>query len=76
MLSDGQLKFKINEKPIYHFMETSTFRECTILHDVFMAKINPTAFFGKTCLLGCGISTNELRDITSVDLHMSTKFVM
>jgi S-(hydroxymethyl)glutathione dehydrogenase/alcohol dehydrogenase len=57
MLSDGQPRFKVNGKPIFHFMGTSTFSEYTVLHDVSVAKINPDAPLDKVCLLGCGIPT-------------------
>ncbi|KAG0630766.1 hypothetical protein M758_1G202400 [Ceratodon purpureus] len=57
MLSDGQSRFKVNGKPLYHFMGTSTFSEYTVLHDVSVAKINPAAPLDKVCLLGCGIPT-------------------
>ena len=38
-------------------MGTSTFSEYTVLPEIAVAKINPSAPLGKVCLLGCGIST-------------------
>ncbi|EFJ15470.1 hypothetical protein SELMODRAFT_149322 [Selaginella moellendorffii] len=57
MLADGQPRFSVKGKPIYHFMGTSTFSEYTVVHDVSVAKINPEAPLDKVCLLGCGIPT-------------------
>ncbi|KAJ8625500.1 hypothetical protein MRB53_034030 [Persea americana] len=43
MISDGQSRFSINGKPIYHFVGTSTFSEYTVVHIGCLAKINPLA---------------------------------
>ncbi|EAA09898.4 AGAP010499-PA, partial [Anopheles gambiae str. PEST] len=42
---------------IYHFMGTSTFAEYTVVAEVSLAKIDPSAPLEKVCLLGCGIPT-------------------
>ncbi|GAB2251719.1 hypothetical protein Droror1_Dr00004566 [Drosera rotundifolia] len=57
MLSDGQTRFTINGKPVYHFLGTSTFSEYTVVHAGCVAKINPAAPLDKVCLLSCGFST-------------------
>ncbi|XP_043726154.1 alcohol dehydrogenase [Telopea speciosissima] len=57
MLSDGQSRFSINGKPIYHFVGTSTFSEYTVCHVGSVAKINPSAPLDKVCVLSCGIAT-------------------
>ncbi|KAG8089493.1 hypothetical protein GUJ93_ZPchr0011g27014 [Zizania palustris] len=57
MLSDGQSRFSINGKPIFHFVGTSTFSEYTVMHVGCVAKINPEAPLDKVCVLSCGIST-------------------
>uniref|UniRef100_A0A9I9DRC0 Alcohol dehydrogenase class-3 n=1 Tax=Cucumis melo TaxID=3656 RepID=A0A9I9DRC0_CUCME len=57
MMSDRKSRFSINGKPIYHFMGTSTFSQYTVVHDVSVAKIDPTAPLDKVCLLGCGVPT-------------------
>ncbi|CAK9871805.1 unnamed protein product [Sphagnum jensenii] len=57
MLNDGHSRFTVSGKPIFHFMGTSTFSQYTVVHDVSVAKINPTAPLDKVCLLGCGIPT-------------------
>jgi S-(hydroxymethyl)glutathione dehydrogenase/alcohol dehydrogenase len=38
-------------------MGTSTFSQYTVLPEISLAKINPTAPLDKVCLLGCGITT-------------------
>lgn len=38
-------------------MGTSTFSEYTVVADISLAKVNPSAPAEKVCLLGCGIST-------------------
>ncbi|KAJ4977923.1 hypothetical protein NE237_008703 [Protea cynaroides] len=57
MIGDGNSRFSINGKPIYHFVGTSTFSEYTVCHVGSVAKINPLAPLEKVCVLSCGIST-------------------
>ncbi|XP_042495065.1 uncharacterized protein LOC122074299 [Macadamia integrifolia] len=57
MIGDGNSRFSINGKPVYHFLGTSTFSEYTVCHVGSLAKINPSAPLDKVCILSCGIST-------------------
>uniref|UniRef100_A0A8W7Q2H5 S-(hydroxymethyl)glutathione dehydrogenase n=2 Tax=Anopheles coluzzii TaxID=1518534 RepID=A0A8W7Q2H5_ANOCL len=57
VLPDGTTRFTCNGKQIYHFMGTSTFAEYTVVAEVSLAKIDPSAPLEKVCLLGCGIPT-------------------
>ena len=57
MIGDGQSRFSIDGKPIFHFVGTSTFSEYTVIHVGCLAKIDPEAPLDKVCLLSCGIST-------------------
>ncbi len=60
MRHDGGVRFHTVEgdKPIYHFMGTSTFSEYTVLHEESVAKVeNREAPLENICLLGCGVST-------------------
>lgn len=57
VMPDGTSRFSIDGQPIYHYMGTSTFAECTVLPEISLAKINPEAPLDKVCLLGCGITT-------------------
>jgi len=57
LLLDGTSRFSKNATTIYHFMGTSTFSEYTVLPEISVAKIDPSAPLDKVCLLGCGITT-------------------
>jgi alcohol dehydrogenase class-P len=59
MIGDGQSRFTVNGKPIFHFVGTSTFSEYTVIHVGCLAKINPEAPLDKVCVLSCGISTGK-----------------
>ncbi|KAL6005740.1 hypothetical protein ACLOJK_006313 [Asimina triloba] len=58
MLSDGKSRFSTKQgKPIYHFLNTSTFSEYTVLDSGCVVKISPHAPLKKMSLLSCGVST-------------------
>lgn len=57
LMPDGSSRFSKGGKTIYHYMGTSTFAEYTVLPEIAVAKISPTAPLEKVCLLGCGITT-------------------
>lgn len=38
-------------------MGTSTFSEYTVVNEIAVAKIHPSAPLDKVCLLGCGVAT-------------------
>ena len=57
LMPDGTSRFSVGGKPILHYMGTSTFSEYTVLPEIAVAKINPTAPLDRVCLLGCGITT-------------------
>ena len=63
MKSDGATRFFAvdvaggERRPIYHFLNTSTFAEYTVLDSACVAKIDSRAPLRKMCLLSCGIST-------------------
>jgi len=57
LMPDGTARFAKNGRPIFHYMGTSTFSEYTVLPEIALAKINPSAPLDKVCLLGCGITT-------------------
>uniref|UniRef100_A0A8R1IKT2 S-(hydroxymethyl)glutathione dehydrogenase n=2 Tax=Caenorhabditis japonica TaxID=281687 RepID=A0A8R1IKT2_CAEJA len=56
-LPDGTSRFTCNGKQLFHFMGCSTFSEYTVVADISLCKVNPTAPLEKVSLLGCGIST-------------------
>lgn len=57
LMPDGTSRFSINNKPIHHYMGTSTFSQYTVVPEIALVKINPKAPLDKVCLLGCGITT-------------------
>ena len=63
VMPDGTSRFTCKGKTVYHFMGTSTFSEYTVVAEISVAKINPTAALDKVCLLGCGVSIQTLFSI-------------
>ncbi|WP_407332390.1 S-(hydroxymethyl)glutathione dehydrogenase/class III alcohol dehydrogenase [Enterovibrio sp. 27052020O] len=57
LMPDGTTRFYKDGKPIYHYMGCSTFSEYTVLPEISLAKVNPTAPLEEVCLLGCGVTT-------------------
>ncbi len=57
LMPDGSSRFSKGGRPIFHYMGTSTFSEYTVLPEISLAKIDPSAPLEKVCLLGCGITT-------------------
>ncbi|KAG6790712.1 hypothetical protein POTOM_006877 [Populus tomentosa] len=58
MEHDGKCRFSTKDgEPIFHFLNTSTFTEYTVLDSACVVKIDPNAPLKKMALLSCGIST-------------------
>ncbi|GAV75102.1 ADH_zinc_N domain-containing protein/ADH_N domain-containing protein [Cephalotus follicularis] len=58
MVNDGKCRFSTKDgKPIFHFLNTSTFSEYTVLDYACAVKIDPEAPLEKMSLLSCGVST-------------------
>ncbi|KAK9122296.1 hypothetical protein Syun_019913 [Stephania yunnanensis] len=58
MSSDGKTRFStIDGKPIYHFLNTSTFAEYTVVDSACAVKLSPDVPLKKMSLLSCGVST-------------------
>src|SRR5215813_11036627 len=57
VMPDGSSRFSSKGKVVFHYMGTSTFSEYTVVPEIALAKINPSAPLDKVCLLGCGITT-------------------
>ncbi|XP_039784737.1 alcohol dehydrogenase-like 3 isoform X7 [Panicum virgatum] len=62
MVSDNGTRFSVVDRsgvrqPVYHFLNTSTFTEYTVLDAACAVKINPKAPLERMYLLSCGIST-------------------
>ncbi|XP_033498402.1 alcohol dehydrogenase 1-like [Epinephelus lanceolatus] len=50
-------RFTCKGKKVLQFIETSTFSEYTVINQMAVAKIDPTAPLDKVCLLACGVTT-------------------
>jgi S-(hydroxymethyl)glutathione dehydrogenase/alcohol dehydrogenase len=57
VMPDGNSRFSLNGKPLYHYMGTSTFANYTVLPEIAVAKIRSDAPFDKVCYIGCGVTT-------------------
>lgn len=57
VMPDGSSRFSLNNKPIYHYMGTSTFANYTVVPEIALAKIRQDAPFDKVCYIGCGVTT-------------------
>ncbi|GJR76609.1 alcohol dehydrogenase-like 4 protein [Tanacetum coccineum] len=58
MRNDGKTRFLTQDgKPIYHFLNTSTFSEYTVMDSACVVKIDPKAPLNKMTLLSCCLST-------------------
>ncbi|AQZ18455.1 SFA1 (YDL168W) [Zygosaccharomyces parabailii] len=58
VMPDGTSRFK-NKKgeSLFHFMGCSTFSEYTVVADVSVVAVDPSAPLESVCLLGCGVTT-------------------
>ncbi|XP_037496594.1 alcohol dehydrogenase-like 3 [Jatropha curcas] len=58
MENDGKCRFSTKEgEPIFHFLNTSTFTEYSVLDSACLVKIDPNSPLKKISLLSCGVST-------------------
>ncbi|XP_071327381.1 alcohol dehydrogenase 1-like [Trachinotus anak] len=57
MMASPDSRFTCKGKKVLQFVGTSTFSEYTVLNQIAVAKIDPSAPLDKVCLLGCGICT-------------------
>ncbi|MXQ81631.1 hypothetical protein E5288_WYG012002 [Bos mutus] len=57
LMSDGTSRFTCKGKPVYHFGNTSTFSEYTVMDESSVAKIDAAAPLEKVFLVSCGFST-------------------
>ncbi|KAK8583619.1 hypothetical protein V6N13_109026 [Hibiscus sabdariffa] len=58
MANDGKPRFSTEDgSPIFHFLNTSTFSEYTVIDSACVVKIDSNAPLEKMSLLSCGVST-------------------
>ena len=60
MANDRKCRFSTKEgKPIFHFLNTSTFSEYTVVDSACVVKVDREASLNKMSLLSCGVSTGD-----------------
>ncbi|XP_059072424.1 alcohol dehydrogenase-like 6 isoform X5 [Cryptomeria japonica] len=59
MHGDQKTHFSVNGKPISHFCAVSSFSEYAVVHSGYIVKLSSYVPFGKICVLGCGIATDN-----------------
>ncbi len=57
MMPDGTSRFRLNGKPVLHYMGCSTFSNFTVLPEIALAKVRKDAPFDTICYIGCGVTT-------------------
>lgn len=57
VMPDDTPRFTARGQKVYHFMGVSCFSQYTVVLEISLAKIAPTAPLNKVCLLGCGVTT-------------------
>ncbi len=57
LMPDGTSRFKLNGKPVLHYMGCSTFANFTVLPEIAVAKVRKDAPFETICYIGCGVTT-------------------
>jgi S-(hydroxymethyl)glutathione dehydrogenase/alcohol dehydrogenase len=57
LMPDGTSRFKLNGKPVLHYMGCSTFANYTVLPEIAVAKVRKDAPFETICYIGCGVTT-------------------
>ncbi len=57
LMPDGSSRFKLDGKPVFHYMGCSTFSNYTVLPEIAIAKVREDAPFDKICYIGCGVTT-------------------
>ncbi|KAG0668527.1 S-(hydroxymethyl)glutathione dehydrogenase [Maudiozyma exigua] len=70
VMPDGTVRFHNSKgEALYHFMGCSTFSEYTVVADVSVVAIDPTAPLESVCLLGCGVTTGYGAAIKTADVQ-------
>jgi S-(hydroxymethyl)glutathione dehydrogenase/alcohol dehydrogenase len=57
VMPDGTSRFRLNGKPVLHYMGCSTFSNYTVLPEISVAKVRQDAPFDVICYIGCGVTT-------------------
>jgi S-(hydroxymethyl)glutathione dehydrogenase/alcohol dehydrogenase len=76
LMPDGTSRFRLGERPVLHYMGTSTFANYTVLPEIAVAKIRKDAPFDKVCYIGCGVTTGVGAVINTAKVEPGSKVVV
>ncbi|KAL1556420.1 alcohol dehydrogenase [Salvia divinorum] len=77
MANDGKCRFSTKEgNPIFHFLNTSTFTQYTVLDSACVVKIDREASLKNITLLSCGVSTGLGAVWNTADLEEGSTVVV
>jgi S-(hydroxymethyl)glutathione dehydrogenase/alcohol dehydrogenase len=76
LMPDGTSRFSLRNKPLYHYMGTSTFANFTVAPEIALAKIRKDAPFDKVCYIGCGVTTGIGAVIHTAKVEPGSKVVI
>jgi S-(hydroxymethyl)glutathione dehydrogenase / alcohol dehydrogenase len=76
LMPDGSSRFKLDGKPLHHYMGTSTFANYTVVPEIALAKIRKDAPFDKVCYIGCGVTTGIGAVINTAKVEPGSRVVV
>lgn len=71
-MPDGTSRFSCRGKPLLHFMGCSTLSQYTVVADVSVVAVDPTAPMDRVCLLGCGITTGYGASVVTANVEQGS----
>jgi S-(hydroxymethyl)glutathione dehydrogenase/alcohol dehydrogenase len=71
-MPDGTSRFSCKGQPLLHFMGCSTLSQYTVVADVSIVAVAPTAPLDRICLLGCGITTGYGAAVTTAQVSANS----
>lgn len=72
VMPDGTSRFSCRGKPLLHFMGCSTLSQYTVVADVSVVAVDPTAPMDRVCLLGCGITTGYGASVVTANVEQGS----
>ena len=57
VMPDGTSRFRLGDRPVHHFMGTSTFSRYTVVPEIALAKVRNDVPLEAVCLFGCAVTT-------------------
>ena len=75
-LPDGTTRLSREGKALRHFMGTSTFAEYTVMPEIALAKIDPSARLDSVCTLACGATTGIAAALWKAEVEQGSTCVV